>query len=88
MKTVNKGNITKKIINILERNDPVPGDTISDKLAYRYLDAGHIDSLSIINFIIELEEIFNITLSPEDTQSDDFRFISGLATMIDNKINE
>ena len=34
------------------------------------------------------EEIFNITLSPEDTQSDDFRFISGLATMIDNKINE
>ena len=85
---MNKENITKKIINMLERNDPVPGDTTSDKLSYRYLDAGHIDSLSIINFIIEIEEIFKITLSPEDTQSDDFRFISGLATMIDNKINE
>jgi acyl carrier protein len=85
---MNKDNITKEIINMLERNDPVPGDTTSDKLSYRYLDAGHIDSLSIINFIMELEEIFNITLSPEDTQSDGFRFISGLAAMIDNKINE
>jgi acyl carrier protein len=85
---MNKDNIQKKIINLLERNDPIPGDMISDKMSYRYLDAGHIDSLSIINFIIELEEIFNITLTPEDTQSDDFRFISGLATMIDNKMNE
>ena len=56
-----------------------------EKLKYRYLDAGHIDSLAIINFMIELEEKFNISLSPEDTQSDEFRYIEGLVKIIENK---
>lgn len=66
----------------------MPGDTIESKMAYRYLDAGHIDSLSIINFIVDLEEEFGVSLAPEDTQSDEFRTIGGLATLIESKLNE
>ena len=75
-----------QVIAILEKHDPLPGDTIAEKLAYRYLDAGHIDSFAIMGFIIELEELFGIELLPEDTQSDEFRTVGGLVRLIEKKI--
>jgi len=75
------------IISVLERNGAIPGATVDDKLPYRFLDKGHIDSLGIMGFIMEIEEIFNIELSPEDTQSDEFRSVGGLANLINKKIN-
>ena len=84
---MNKEQIAQEIISILERNGPIPGNSSDEKRAYRYLDAGHIDSLSIISFIVEIEEKFGITLSPEDTQSDEFRYIGGLAQLIVINVN-
>lgn len=85
---MSKLEIVKSIISKLEESSPVPGDTDEAKLAYRYLDAGHIDSLSVINFIVDLEEEFEVSLSPEDTQSDQFRTVGGLVTLIETKMNE
>lgn len=56
-------------------------------LSYRYLDAKHLDSFGLIQFIIEIEDEFDIELTPEDTQSDEFRYISGLVNLIERKIN-
>lgn len=85
---MNKSEIENAIIALLERNGEIPGDKLDNKLSYRYLDAGHIDSFSLISFIMEIEETFGITLSPEDTQSDEFRYISGLAALIGQKTSE
>ena len=54
-------------------------------LNYNYL-GGHIDSFGIIHFIMAIEEEFNIQLLPEDTESEEFRTISGLIKIIENKI--
>ena len=75
-----------QIIAILEKHDPLPGDTVAEKLAYRYLDTGHIDSFAIMGFIIELEESFGVSLLPEDTQSDEFRTAGGLVRLIEQKV--
>ena len=56
-------------------------------MSMRYLDMGLIDSFALINFILELEEAFDIELSPEDTQSDEFRYLGGLINLIDKKQN-
>ena len=79
---MNKDEVTKTVIATLERDEPLPKETVEEKLAYRYLDEGHIDSFSIMNLIVEFEVAFNITLSSEDTQSDEFRTASGLVTLI------
>ena len=80
--TLNKDEIAEKVIAILEREDPLPEANLEDKLDYRYLDTGHIASFSIMNLIVELEDTFDIKLSSEDTQSDQFRTARGLVSII------
>jgi len=56
-------------------------------LNYRYLD-NHLDSFGIIQFIMAIENEFEITLLPEDTESEEFRTIQGLIKIIKSKKNE
>jgi acyl carrier protein len=75
------------IISLLEKHGPVPGEDEGGKLAYRFLETGHIDSFKLNEFIMEIEDQFNIALSPEDMQSEEFRSIDGLIEIIKNRIN-
>jgi acyl carrier protein len=69
------------ICKLLQRRGPLP-EAIDD---YRYLDAGHISSIALMEFVLELEMHFNIELSPLDLQSDEFRTIAGLAKIVQQK---
>ena len=53
-----------------------------------YMDAGHIDSLQIIGFIIDVEDEFGIVLSSDDTESDEFRTLGGLSQIVARKVAE
>jgi acyl carrier protein len=79
--------IKSKLFMLLEEYDAFPNNNEEEKLAYRYLDNAHIDSIGIINFIIKLETTFSIELTPEDTQSDLFRTPGGLLHLIQNKLS-
>ena len=54
-------------------------------LKYRYLD-NHLDSFGIIQFIMTIEDEFNIKLLPEDTESEEFRTIEGVIKIIESKL--
>lgn len=75
------------IVSLLEKHGPVPEGNEKEKLAYRFLETGHIDSFTLNEFIIEIEDQFDIVLSPDDTQSEEFRSIGGLIEIIKNRIN-
>jgi D-alanine--poly(phosphoribitol) ligase subunit 2 len=83
--------MTKKIfsfiISLLEKHGPIPAETDDERMAYRYLEVAHIDSFGLNDFIMEIEDQFNIALSPEDNQSEDFRSVGGLVQLIKNRIN-
>jgi acyl carrier protein len=53
-------------------------------LKYRYLD-NHLDSFGIIQFIMTVEEEFDITLEAEDTESEEFRTVGGVIEIIKRK---
>ena len=74
------------VFSLLEKKGPVPGNTEQEKMNYRYLDAGHVGSFDLFQFILEIEETFGVTLSAEDTQSDQFRTIGGLIQIIEEKL--
>ena len=80
--------ISNIITSLLEKRGPVPGSTEKEKLEYRFLDSGYVDSFDLIHFIIEIEDTFDITLTPEDTQSENFRTIEGLIKIIKSKIQD
>ncbi|MFA5597120.1 MAG: hypothetical protein WDA26_06060 [Pusillimonas sp.] len=78
--------VTKFICEMLEKKVLLPKEKNLDK--YRYLENGHLDSLSLVKFIYMTEDKFDIEFSAEDTQSDEFRTIGGLVKMITDKINK
>jgi|TARA_B100001971_G_scaffold212211_1_gene241713 acyl carrier protein len=73
------------IIGLLEKRGPVPEGSEKERREYHYLDAGHLDSFNTIQFILEVEELFNITLTPKDTTSDKFRTVNGLIQIVEEK---
>ena len=79
--------IQKFIVDKLEEKKPISKSNKKKILNYRYLDDGQIDSLEIFSFIQKIENNFKIKLKPEDTNSDEFRYVKGLVKIIENKIN-
>jgi len=75
--------IVNKIIDLLEKRGPV---YLNEDQDYQYMDAGHVDSVSVIQFILELEEAFNITLDPQETASEEFKSLKGLVRLIKTKL--
>ena len=59
-----------------------PADSDSEKMQCRYLDAGLVDSMGIIDMVLEIEKHFEIHFSPEDLQSMEFRTVGGLIGII------
>jgi len=84
-KSIATRRIYEVIISLLEKRGPLQGNSDQEIRDYRYLDAGHVDSLNIMQFILEIEESFGISLLAEDTQSDEFRTIGGIITLVERK---
>jgi D-alanine--poly(phosphoribitol) ligase subunit 2 len=74
------------IISLLEKHGPIPAEADEERMAYRYLEVAHIDSFGLNEFIMEIEDEFNIALSPKDTQSEEFRSVGGLVQLIKNRM--
>lgn len=84
---MNQKQITAFIFDLFEQKGSLP-ENLEDKLSFRYLDEGIIDSMALIHFIMQIEEQFEIELTPEDTQSDEFRTVGGLINLITQKKRE
>jgi len=75
------------VISLLERHGPLPVESDNERMAYRYLEVAHIDSFGLNEFVMEIEDQFNIALSAEDNQSEQFRSVGGLVQLIKNRMN-
>jgi D-alanine--poly(phosphoribitol) ligase subunit 2 len=76
--------IKRFIIALLEKKQRLP--ECEDIGSYRYLDAGHIDSLGIMNFILQLEDKFEVEISDDDMLSELFQTVDGLTKIVLGKV--
>ena len=74
------------IIDLLEKRGPIILESGLEKKDYCYLDEGHVDSIGLIQFILEVEEIFDISFTSHDTNSVQFRNVLGLSQIVENKV--
>ena len=63
----------------------LPNHKDDEILKINYIDEKTLDSISIIQMIAEFENYFEISFTQEDIQSDSFRTVSGLISLINNK---
>jgi acyl carrier protein len=59
----------------------------ASQLACNYLETGVLDSMGVVEMIVEFENSFKICFSPEDMLSPDFQTVGGLVTLI-NRLRE
>lgn len=72
------------IVSLLEKKQAIPKNlVISD---YRFMESGHIDSLGVMKFILQIEDKFDIEISDEDIVSQRFQTVGGLSELIHEKI--
>ncbi|WP_020404140.1 acyl carrier protein [Gracilimonas tropica] len=50
------------------------------------IEAGYLDSLSIIHLIVNLEQTFGITLAPETLDLDEFRTPKNIQKLVESHI--
>ena len=72
------------IIKLLEKKRPISKGIDIDSL--EYFRTGHVDSLGLMKFILEIEEKFDIEISEEDMMDESFATIGGLVEIILNKM--
>ena len=66
------------VLEYLGSKGSIPGATPEEKLGYRYLDSGHIDSFGLIEMISHLEQTLGVRFEPKHMQSEEFRIVGGL----------
>lgn len=79
-----KDAILTNLLKILERRGSIKND--KKILSYNFIDNSHIDSLSSIKFILELENKFKIKFKEKEINSNQFKIIGGLIKIIRKKI--
>lgn len=50
-----------------------------------YIEEGYMDSLGLLQFIVELEDEFGITFTEEELASPEFRKVGSLIALIEEK---
>jgi acyl carrier protein len=73
------------IFNYLQKEYTFPNDDID---TINYLESGYIDSLSMIKFVIELEDKFSIKFTDEELSSPDFQIVGGLIHLVKSKVKQ
>ena len=75
-----KAEICQFLVELLREKGALPEDLPIS--CYRYLDKGHIDSLSFIRFLFRIEERFAIQFSESDLIDEKIRSVGGLVALI------
>lgn len=79
-----KEKVTTFIVGLLEKKKPLPNGI--DVSKYAYIDDGHIDSLALMKFILEVEDAFDIEIEDTDIQTEGFRTVGGLIDIVAAKL--
>ncbi len=73
------------LIKQIEKKSRLPSDC--DYAAYDYIDAGHVDSMATVKFVVDIEAHFDIELDEADIESAAFRTLDGLTGIIAGKLD-
>ncbi len=72
--------VEKTLVALIDRRAPLPDG--ADLETYDFIERGHVDSISLVRFVMEVEEHFGIDLTDDDVESPAFRRVRPLARLI------
>lgn len=72
------------ILKRIQRKARLPAG--ADLARLDYIDAGYVDSIGIIKFVLEIEEAFDVAIGEDELTSPEFRTVEGVIALIEGKL--
>ena len=72
------------VMDFIEKKGPLPADVDLDQ--FDYMDSGHVDSMRLLKFIIELETEFDVDIEEDEIEDPAFRTVGGLVETVTAKL--
>ena len=76
--------IKQCVVRLIERKAKLP--KMADIDVFNYIDSGHIDSIGIVKFVLEIESHFAVEISESDMESAEFRTVGGVVAIIQRAV--
>lgn len=72
------------VLGLVEAKARLPAGTKLD--GFNYIDAGYVDSIGMIKFVLSIEKQYGVELSEAEMLTPEFRTVGGLVAMIAEKL--
>ena len=79
--------IKSSVLNYMKSKMNLSSRTDQELLGLLYLDSGFLDSMQLVEMIVAFEKMFGVRFSTQDMQSEEFRSIGGLVSIIERHWN-
>ena len=76
--------IEEFVLETIQKKYPIGPDV--DRETLNYVENGYIDSLGLVQFVMEIELEFGIEFSDEELEDPDFKIVGKLVDMIRRKV--
>lgn len=77
--------IQEFVLELIEKDSRLPEG--ADIESFNYVDTGYIDSIGVIQFVVDIESRFEIEISDTDLESAEFRTVGGIVSIINRKVD-
>lgn len=77
-------NVSDFIIGLLQKKYPL--ETNIDIETLNYVESGYVDSLGIIQFIVQIEDEFGIEFSDEELSAPSSKIVGELIKLVERKV--
>lgn len=78
--------VQEYIIDYLQREYSLPEDIEYE--TFNFVEEGYIDSMAMVQFIVLLEDEFDISFSDDELRDCSFKTIGGLTAIVEKKMAE
>lgn len=78
-----ENSVRQFVLGLIEKKAKLP--KACDVDSFNYIDSGHVDSIGIIKFVVEIESKYDIEISEADMESPEFKTVGGLVSIIGKK---
>jgi acyl carrier protein len=75
--------VSDHVLRFFAERAPLRGETREEQLSVAYLDEGLVDSIAIVELVVDLETTYGIRFAPADLQAPEFRTIGGLVGTVE-----
>lgn len=79
-------NISEYIIKALQKKHTI--DSEIDIVTLNYVESGYVDSIGIIQFVVEIEDKFGISFTDDEISSPSFQVVGDLIKLVERKVKE